>query len=100
MGAQAAEAELRAVDVAKRARAEADARVEEARSWNADGAGLDARVRGLLQENRSMAAELQLHISVRPPPLSAQTCGHQGTCSELYLEAQTSDASRCCVLLP
>ena len=60
---------MRALEAAKRARAEAEARAEEARGWDADGAGLDARGRRLLQESRSMAAELQLHISVGTPML-------------------------------
>lgn len=52
------------MEAAKRSRAEAEARAEEARGWDADGAGLDRAGRRLLQESRSMAAELQLHITV------------------------------------
>ncbi|BDA43573.1 probable basal body-orientation factor 1 [Coccomyxa sp. Obi] len=51
------------MEAAKRARAEAEARAEEARGWDADGAGLDRAGRRLLQESRSRAAELQLHIT-------------------------------------
>ncbi len=71
---QAAEADMRALEAAKRARAEAEQRAEEARGWDSDGAGLDARGRRLLQENHSMVAELQLHISVRACLLACARC--------------------------
>lgn len=93
---QAAEADMRALEAAKRARAEAEACAEEARGWDADGAGLDARGRRLLQESRSMAAELQLHISVGAfvlidiASLTCSTTSHNLTCTTSHMSNTVS----------
>ena len=61
---QAAEAERRVLEAAKRARAEVEAQLAEK---DPEAMGLDASGRRLLSQNRAMAKELELHIGV---PLS------------------------------
>ena len=56
---QAAEAERRVLDAAKRARAEVEAQLAEK---DPEAMGLDASGRRLLAQNRVMAQELALHI--------------------------------------
>ena len=58
---QAAEAERRVLEAAKRARAEVEAQLAEK---DPEAMGLDASGRRLLAQNRVMAQELVLHIEV------------------------------------
>ena len=58
---QAAEAERRVLDAAKKARAEVEAQLAEK---DPEALGLDASGRRLLAQNRLMAKELVLHIEV------------------------------------
>lgn len=59
------ELDRRVADAVKRAVRESELRAEEAERWDANG--MDATGRRLLQENKSLTQELQLHIQVVHP---------------------------------
>ena len=59
---QAAEAERRVLEAARKARAEVEAQLAEK---DPEAVGLDASGRRLLSQNRAMAQELELHIQAR-----------------------------------
>ena len=61
MSTQAAEAERRVLEAARKARAEVEAQLAEK---DPEAMGLDASGRRLLSQNRAMAKELELHIEV------------------------------------
>ena len=61
MAVQAAEAERRVLEAARKARAEVEAQLAEK---DPEAMGLDASGRRLLSQNRAMAKELELHIEV------------------------------------
>ena len=61
MPVQAAEAERRVLEAARKARAEVEAQLAEK---DPEAMGLDASGRRLLSQNRAMAKELELHIEV------------------------------------
>ena len=62
MSDQAAEAERRVLEAARKARAELEAQLAEK---DPEAVGLDASGRRLLSQNRAMAQELELHIQAR-----------------------------------